>query len=93
MGNQWAKFKSDNDNDKPPRGNRQQRRCQLQSEVRKLREQQLLSPRRGVQREVREGVKSESDPSPTWMDRLRRRNIAKKQPIKRLARPQPKRHK
>ena len=86
----------DDNDDKPPGGNRQQRRRQLQSEVRKLREQQLLSPHRGivgVQREVQEGVKSESDPSPTWMDRLCRRNIAKKQPIKRLARPQPKWHK
>ena len=68
----------DDDNKTPPRRNRQCRR-QLQSEIRRLREQQQSSPRTvGVRKEVQEGVKSEGDPSPTWMDRLRKRHLAKK---------------
>ena len=79
-----------NDDKTPQRRNRQQCQCQLQSEIRRLREQQQSSPRTmGVRKEVREGVKSEGDPSPTWMDRLCKCHLAKKQPLKHLSKSKP----
>ena len=75
----------DYNNNEPRSPSRRGRSKQLSDVIRQLRSQRRATPS-SIRREVKEEVKKEDNPTPSWLSRLRQRQAERLNPINALAR-------